>query len=244
MIEPSHECACRGEVILEGNELMGSGAGLRVLMHAFAGHDLVWFSAIYGIHGDNCIAYAVEPEIAATIPKAPMDDVPAIQAAVQGDFKLEEYPLDEAARSALGVHIEGTESYEEWVDEGMPTYINDAELHEEGMRNVRYRVYVHDDCFFSVNPLDDTLLRKLILCILEQHSFYFQQEIDWSPVLEETVAIVSSAPAVEFNNDPRRKRLKLTCKKRGVHMMDALFGRRRSYFLDTASGVARFVSRH
>jgi hypothetical protein len=243
MIKPSHECARRCEVILEGDELTGAGAGLRALMHAFAGRDLVWFSTIYGIHGDNCIAYAVEPEIAATIPKTPTDDTPAIGAALQGDFKVEEYALDEAARSALGVHIEGTESYEDWVDEGMPKYMNDAELHEESVRNVRYRVYVHDDCFFSVKPLDDTLLRKLILCILEQQSFYFQQEVDWSPVLEEIVAIVSNAPAVEFKNDPPRKRLKLTSKKRGVRMMDALFGKRRSYSLDIAAGIARFVSR-
>lgn len=218
---------CHNEIYIDANQLIGAGVSLRVLMHAFKGQNHVWFSAIYGMHHDNCVAYGVRPEIADTFPKEAAEDVPPIQAALKEDFKLEEYPLTEEVQSARGVKIE---------DPG-----DDGDLHEEGMQNVHCRVHVHDDCFFNVKPLDDLLLRRLISCILEQHSFYLKQEIDWSQVLEEIVQIISSAPAVAFKSYPRRQILKLVCKKPGVQMLDALLGKRRRYMIETIGGKARFM---
>lgn len=251
MIEPWTKDVWSGsrknEVILDGKRLVGAGVSLRVLMHAFAGEQLVWFSAIYGMHADNCVAYAVEPETASAIPEDATDTVLPIETALRGAFELKEYPLTESAQSALGVnivvHIEEPEDNIAWREESAPKYVHDAELHEDAIRNVRYRVYVHDDCFFRVEPVDDKLLRKLILCILEQHSFYLEQQVDWEPALDEIVGVISRAPAVAFKSDPGRKRLLLTLKTSGVKMTEALFGFRPRYVVEICQGTAHFRAR-
>lgn len=233
----------KNAVYLDGEQLIGAGVSLRVLMHAFAGQDLAWFSTIYGVHADNCVAYAVEPGTRSAISEDATDTVLPIEIALRGAFELKEYPLTKSAQSALGVHIEEAEDNIAWRAESEPKYVRDAELHEDAIRNVRYRVYVHDDCFFRVVPTDNVLLRRLISSILQQHSFYLQQEVNWEPVLDEVLTILSGAPELILKSDPRNKRLTLTIKSRGVRLLEALFGFRPRYIVDVSSGTARFLRR-
>jgi hypothetical protein len=122
-------------------------------------------------------------------------------------------------------------------------YLYDEELHDEGMKGVSIRVYVHDDCFFNVRPAEGATLRSLIQAILQQHNFYPQQEVNWEPVLDELLAILSRAPELMLKSDPGNKRLTLTIKSSGVKLLEGFFGFRPRYVIDVSSGTARFLSR-
>jgi hypothetical protein len=194
-----------------------------VLMHAFAGRDLVWYTAICGEHDDHCIALAVDPGKAQQLENAAESDS-VRAAALPPELSLDSHPLVESVQVALGVRL----------DEGG--------FHDSAMHDVKFKVYVHDDCFFLISTVDPELLSRLIHCILQQHSFYLGREVDWSGVLGQVIKIVKSAPGIELRSNPRVAQLLLKSKRPGVNLWEAMFGRREKQLIDGSATPARFIS--
>lgn len=242
MINPYHECWTsrrhKTEIILDQRKLIGAGVPLRVLMHGLRQEELVWFSRIHGFLADDCLVLGVARPAAQELEKTFDPDMAPIQAVLKGDFEIEEYLLTKPVQSALGVISrqvvvragDGTEEYGEQLD-------------DDEIKGVSMRVHVHDDCFFNVQPAEGKILHNLVAAILEQHSFYLGREVDWEPIMDEIKQILAQVPAMELKSDPRRTRLTLTVKSKGVRMSEALFGFRPQYIVDVSSGVARFVYR-
>jgi hypothetical protein len=167
-----------------------------------------------------------------------------IRSAISNDFEIEEYLLQPSVQSALGVVIQSYGAADE-LEKGIhgARYVRDDELHDEGIRGVRIRVDVHDDCYFTVRPAEGDTLQSLLHAILQQHSFYLQIEVDWELLLDELAALLPRVPAVELESDARRKRLTLTVKERRVSTIEALFRRRPRYVVDVSTGTAHFLNR-
>jgi hypothetical protein len=247
MINPNHECwnTRRHKTVIEldQGQLNGAGVSLRVLMHGLKGQDVVWFSAIFGIHRDNCIALGVACNESLVLEKTVDHGMAPIRSAIQGDFEIDEYMLAKSVQSALGVVIERGDDPDVLNDIHGPREVRNDKLHDEGIHGVHIRIDVHDDCFFKVAPVEGTTLRSLVHAILEQHSFYLQREVNWEPVLDELIQIATRVPALELKSDARRGHLILTVIRPEASMKQGLFASRPRYVVNAGTGTAFFVSR-
>ena len=68
-----------------------------------------------------------------------------------------------------------------------------------------YQIYVHDNCFFSIEPTTEFVLTRLIENILLQHSFYLGQDIDWSNVSPIILKHLLSLESLKLQSNRRQK---------------------------------------
>lgn len=95
--------------------------------------------------------------------------------------------LTASIRAALGLRLEGN------------SYFIDQE------NKVACQAYIHDNCFFYIKPVMEALLGTLLSCILEQHSFYLGQEVDWSGVSDKIAKQLLTLGRMEIQSDPDRQ---------------------------------------
>src|SRR5262249_30480693 len=140
--------------------------------HGLALGKWAWYSLITGDYDDDVLVLAVDPEIANFLSNRPYPQSGPMQQALDGRADFVEYELHGEIRSALGIT----------TDE------NDFNIKRS--ENVERQIYLHDDCFFFVEPVDETELNRLICGILEQHSFYLGCEVMWAGVLEQMILLL------------------------------------------------------
>src|SRR5437660_8911643 len=135
MINPHHVCSWTGrrltEIKVTGVAATGAGVSLHVLLHAFGGQELVWFSRVYGDHDDNFLLLAVDRAAAGSLQRLPPHR-PMPETVASDNPAVEEFALSEAVAARLEVRIE---------DAGCSVGRRDL---------IRKEIYIHDDCFFSV----------------------------------------------------------------------------------------------
>jgi len=102
--------------------------------------------------------------------------------------KFEEYQLSPEVKAALGIMF----------DEEYKTYLI---KHEE---NILYQIYIHDDHFSYIKPIDQALVKELVLCVLQQHSFYLNMEVDWSDTIDVIAKEVRKTRSLLFKSQPSR----------------------------------------
>jgi hypothetical protein len=199
-----HRC----QLSLHGDEVLGAGASLRVVLKAFDSSQYVWYSAIFGDVWDEVLVVAVDRSRAADLPRDRHAGDGPVSKALHADAVVEEYALNEKARKALGVEI-GPEY--NWVSP----------------EKVKHWVYLHDDCFFSLEAVDDDLLLRLIRALLEMHSFYLETEADWSAAGREIFELVKGGHEVTIESDPAAQLLHVRWREK-EHGMRRMFRRMRS----------------
>jgi len=165
------------------SSLSGAGVSLRVILPALKALNLTWYSTVYGEYDDNLLLLGCDKNAASQFDRIEYKETSPLQAVCQDTF-LNEYVLTDHIRSALGIRFEE----------------NDCIINRE--ESIACQVYVHDNCFFYVRPVDEALSGKLLNCILEQHSFYLGQEIDWSGVLADLVRHLLALGELDMQSDP------------------------------------------
>ena len=133
---------------------------LRVLLHAFSDTDLVWFSTVYGEFDDNVLLVALDRATAQSYPQIKHPTIAPIKVAWADEPDFEEYVLSDAIQADLGIRC----------DENL--YFN------KPSSLIQFQIDIHDDCFFTMKLIEPELLKKLVYCILQQHSFYLGVEVD------------------------------------------------------------------
>jgi hypothetical protein len=199
-----HRC----QIGLHGDEVLGAGASLTVVLKAFDTSRFVWYSVIFGDCWDEVLVVAVERARAADLPRVLHAEKGPVTRALAGDAAVEEYMLNDATRAALGVEI-GPEY--NWVSPAI----------------VKHWVYMHDDCFFSLEAVDDDLLQRIIWALLEMHSFYLERDVDWSEARGELFRLVKAGHEVTVETDPVSQVLKLRWREH-EHGMRRMLRRMRS----------------
>lgn len=174
------------DVRYQDSTLSGAGVSLQVILPAFGESELVWFSSIYGDFDDNLLLLGYDRKEAAHFDHVRYLDTSPVQTLYRGDFP-HEYVLTDEARLALGVRFEEDEFF---IDQ------------EE---RIACLVYIHDNCFFWIKPISTALLERVFGCILQQHSFYLGQEIDWSGISGELTRRLASMGKLELQSDPKRQ---------------------------------------
>lgn len=102
-----------------------------------------------------------------------------------------EYVLTDAIASELGIRFEGDDFSVE---------------HQDRFENkVTYQIYIHDNCFFYIKPVKGDLVGRIVNCVLEQHSFYLGQEIDWSKISARLTEHLLTSGKIEIQSDPKRQ---------------------------------------
>src|SRR6266852_1139426 len=130
--------------------------------------------------------------------------------ASDGRVVFTEYALNSDIQSALGLTIDGNG------------------FHIEHHEAVRQQIYIHDNCFFAIEPVDGTELREIVRRILEQHSFYLGSDVHWDGILDEIAALLNRVDKVRIQSEPARQHLILSWIARAPSLLDRIFGRRSS----------------
>ncbi len=202
MLKPNHVCAWshsrRTVLKYQGSRFETEGTSLPVLLDAFrqeaeteVSSRLRWYSLAHGeVHGgehENLTLIAAD----ADAPGLPAPEIhpevgPLNRALLRsGGDGVAEYVLSPDVRAALRIGDEASDFSP-----------------QEGSR-VRHAVFLHDDCFGSVEPVDEGLLARLVHAALKLHSFYLGREIGWEPVLPELTRLLLREEAFELVSKPR-----------------------------------------
>jgi hypothetical protein len=193
MIDPQHSCSWSRKRLTEvgvvDSAFLGAGVPLRVLAHALPDRDTVWYSKVYGEYDDNVFLVGLDRATADSVGGDKLSEAAPLSTALGNNESHEEYGLSTEIEAKLGI-----------VCDEAQYSIRDEAL-------VKYRVHLHDDCFFRVELIDAKLLRELVCCILQQHSFYLGVEIDWSGAIDPVVNIIGDSERIGIQSDPTRKQL-------------------------------------
>lgn len=225
MIDPHYQGWWEGQrltdIRVSGSGLGGAGVSLHVLLHAFAGRELVWFSSIYGDHEDNVQLVAVDQSAAESLERLPSRR-PTITGNAEDSLDFEEYALSGEVAARLGISFDG---------QAYPI---------ERFDIIRYALYSHDDYFFYIEPRDEALLPRVVHCILRQHSFYLGTPVDWVGVLDSLIAMLIREQAIRLKSHPDRKSLTISWKADSRSFFDRVTGRRASREIRIEDGGAHF----
>jgi hypothetical protein len=213
----------RTDVFSVGTLFKGAGVSLRVLLRTLIQKDLTWYSLIYGDFNDNVLLLAVDGKTASSFKNRPHPRNGPMQRACDGREAFVEYALSSEIQSALGLTIDGND------------------FHIENREVIQQQIYIHDDCFFAIEPVDGTQLRELIHGILEQHSFYLGSDVHWDGILDEAAALMKRVENVRIQSDPARQRVILSWIAPGSSLVKRIFRLRRSRCIKSRNGMAEYV---
>ena len=191
--------------------LSGAGVSLRVILQAFNNSGMVWYSRIYGEYQDNVLLLAASPPAELLSERMRYTEPSPIQKLCGDIFSslFAEYALTDAIASELGIGFEGDEFFIE---------------HQDRFENkVARQIYIHDNCFFYIKPVADDLLGKIVGCVLEQHSFYLGQEIDWSEISARLTEHLLTSGKIEIQSDPKRQHVRIPQLEEKKHLLGSLF---------------------
>jgi hypothetical protein len=192
------------EIRHHDSSLSGAGVSLRVILPAFSDSKMVWYSMVYGGWDDNILLLGCGRNTVSSFEHVEYKETSPVQAIYKDAFP-DEYVLTDSIRSTLGIRFEGNSFF---ID------------HED---KIAYQVYIHDNCFFYIKPVEDALLGKLLNCIFMQHSFYLEQEIDWSSIVPEIVKQLLTLGRIEMQSDLKRQCLWIPQLEERRHLFWKLF---------------------
>lgn len=175
----------------------GTGIPLQVLLHSFVDKSVVWFSLTYGDWKDNTIIIGVSPEVAKPINKNRHVTDPPMRKAFGSPRVFEEYELSDDVQKALSI-----------------TFVSETSGYSAPKENTLYQIYIHDDHWSWIKPVDKIFLKEIVHCVLEQHSFYLGTDVDWSRVLQTITDKLSTSRSLVFKSKTARRCL--TIRKEGI----------------------------
>jgi hypothetical protein len=198
MLKPNHFCAWSHSrhtyLNYQGGCFDTGGTSLPVLIDAFRQEQEPgphWFSLAYGdVHSDeheNLLLVAVdadEPELPAL---EPYQEIGPLNKALlrSGGGRVEEYVLSDEVRAALRIGVEA------------------SNYSLQDRTRVRQALYLHDDCFGRVEPVDEGRLARLVHATLKLHSFYLEREVRWEGVLPELTRLLMQVEEFELVSHPK-----------------------------------------
>jgi hypothetical protein len=228
MIDPHHTCSWSRKKLTElgfaDSRLFGGGVSLRVILHAFVDKGLVWFSTVYGTFNDDILLIAVDRATADGLEQNKHQDGGPIEKAFGSSGTFEEYQLSPSIQAGVGVVVEEDDHSVKSRD------------------SILYEVYIHDGCYFFVKPTNPDFLRDLMHCVLQQHSFYLNTEVDWTSAIETTMNILSDSERVRLQSRPKNGHLTITRAKHEEPLIRWFLKRRPAAIVNVSSGQALLAS--
>lgn len=198
MIDPQKSCIWTSRKVTEltykNNKFIGTGISLRVLLHAFADTNFIWYSKIYGAFDDNIITIAIDKDTNLVLDELleQNGETLPIKEAINKDFYFEEYALTDKTQSFLGIKIDEQVCRNEKTD-----------------CKIKYQINIHDNCFSSIEPVDKELLTKLLICVLRQHSFYLMVDVDWSNIISHIMNRLIEFSTIQIKSYPKRRQIEV-----------------------------------
>jgi hypothetical protein len=195
MIKITHTCFYTNshttEIRFRNEQFQSIGVPLNVLLHAFKEINVVWFSSMYGQWNDNILLIGVSETVGSSLPKQKYIEESPMTAAWVSDSEFEEYLLTEEIQKTLDIVYDSVEQHFTSVS------------HE----SILFEIYIHDDCFSYIEPVDKELQYGLLDAVLELHGYYLGIEtVDWSEIRDilledikrDTINLIKSHPGRDF----------------------------------------------
>ncbi len=181
------------DLSIDGSTFYAAGVPMRVLLHAFTGKDVVWFSITYGQFEDNALLVGLNAEDANLLQHIKHTGTSPMEEAIQSTGTFNEYMLTEEVQLFLGITLDPQQN----------TYsIQHAD-------KTQYQVSLHDDIFSQVKPVDNELFSNVVHCVLRQHSYYLGTEVDWSEVLDPIIEEIKLVDELKIRSHPVQRCLSL-----------------------------------
>jgi hypothetical protein len=170
------------EIRCDDNLISGAGVSLQVILPIFSENNLDWFSKLYGEFDDDLLLLGVNKTSKLPFEKLKYETVSPIQNIYLSNW-INEYKLTDDICANLGIRFSKTDYSIEQKTE------------------IAYQIFIHDNVFFSVEPGDEFIIHRLITNVLEQHSFYLGEEIDWSDVILFLESNLINRTRIELQSD-------------------------------------------
>jgi hypothetical protein len=177
----------RKATIIEINEssFSGYGATSNVILRGLKDEGVTLFSKVYGEYNDTKITVGLNLTTASHMEKISHDDTLLTPCIFTPVVDIDEYEFSNAIQNELGV-----------VEDGRDYII----VHPE---NVKYTIYMHDDYFFSVNPINSRLVKELVQSILQDHTSSNIREVDLSEVIDGFLILLSKFNKIRICSCPK-----------------------------------------
>lgn len=178
MIDPQHRCGWTPRRLtdlgLHDGWFSSTGVSLRVLLLALHEPSLAWFSRVYGEYDDNTVAVAVDKSEPGTLPSSAGGlTAGPVTHRISDLCDVTEYPLTDDVCDRLGIRAN---------EDGFLVPSASAGLH--------CFIHVHDDCFAGVRLPDERTLNRLMLAVMDLHSFCLGRDVEWGSITEALVALL------------------------------------------------------
>lgn len=176
------------------NTLSGVGVPLRVLVSACA-TTMTWVSVSWGYHEEDENVFVAGTTSAV---KEGEKYIGPVSRSLSPE-RIDEYSLSTVPYSDLGIN-KTKESFE--LAPGS---------------QIDVAIWMHDDCFFAAQSMNDATHSRFMNSILLMHSHYLSEEIDWGEIPDSLMNIANRGKRLRLASDQLRKRLSATQETSGIH---------------------------
>jgi len=147
---------------LHDDSFGGAGVSVKVILEVFDNDDkIVFFSLLGGAHKDDLYVIGVE------------EDSELLKGVKKEEYKNEEAPI----RNWYGEEMRITEFKINQNLKNQLGIIKEEDFLTLNNSNIKYRFYFHDNFIFSICPIDEVLLLKILTKIKQLHNFYIDDFI-------------------------------------------------------------------
>lgn len=160
----------------------GAGVPLKVILPAFLGLDLRWFSRLFGRYDDNVVLLGFGESAAESFERVQYEGETPVQTLHAATLDRE-YRLTDSICSDLGISFDG----------------NGYSIRRED--RVAYQIYIHDDCFFFIEPADLSVVRRVLGHVLAQHAFYLKEGIKWGKAADDLAITLTKTGGFRLHSD-------------------------------------------
>ena len=177
------------EIGFSEDSFSASGVPLNVILPSFTNMNLVWFSIMFGDFNDNVLITGIPGGKATHLLKIKHLGISPFEKLSAQDGSFEEYVLSPEVQKSLGIFLD----------------VNNLKNFVNLSPSLGYQIFIHDDCFSSVRPVDNTLLKALVQSVFKQHSYYLGNEIDWSEILPKIIDRLLVQRKISFKSRPSKR---------------------------------------
>lgn len=152
------------ELTLKDGWFCGAGISVKVFFESLKKeNNLIFLSEIEGNYGDNLYILVLAKPQAKSLTLTRHKNPGPIAKQYGEPFQQTEFMIPEKIKS----------QYKTNTKQHLKDYFGDIE------NGIIQSFYIHDNCFFSNYPLNNESYKRFINSILQVHSYYHKQKIEW-----------------------------------------------------------------
>ncbi len=168
--------------------LSGAGISVKVFFESLKKNNFVFLSEIEGDYDDNLYILVTTKSQAKSLNLNPHKKPGPIEKQYGESFKHNEYKIPDEIKF---LHKTSSKQF-------LKDYFWDIK------KGIEQSFYIHDNCFFSNYSPNRSSYKSFIISILQVHSYYQNQEIDWEDkIITRIMKLLKQHETIELRSSKR-----------------------------------------